>query len=187
MSKAIGIRFVPYDKKKHLTNHFFGKPVCPKGMEGEFDDQVLFLGMIHLPEIVPFDKENRLPHTGYLYFFLDVSNPRRMDPIVRYVETEPEVIIDDYNHLLALEGFSGIETPRGIAFEEVEADAEGCKLLGVPCDWNYPDPPKSDLLLTLDHISEELNFQVQLNGFTYIFFGPKGEEFSGVYGYGEYD
>ena len=34
MSKAIGIRFVPYDKKKHLTNHFFGKPVSRGAWKG---------------------------------------------------------------------------------------------------------------------------------------------------------
>ena len=86
MKKAIGLRFVPYDEKKHLKSHFLGAPAAIPTMQDEFDDGVFFLGMIHLPEIAALDKENKLPHEGYLYFFLDSSGTtRRMTPIVRYV------------------------------------------------------------------------------------------------------
>ena len=187
MKKAIGIRFVPYEESKHFKSHFFGAPLLTKPMLGDFDDQVMFLGMIHLPDIKNLDKENALPHEGYLYFFLDTSGGYRcLSPIVRYVKEEPSAICDDFNELFANEEYPGSDKPRGIEFYEVEEDAEGCKLLGIPCDWNYPDPPARPLLLTLDHYDEGLDFLPQLDGFTYIFFGPKGEEFEGAILHPEY-
>ncbi len=186
MSKAIGLRIVPYDEKKHLKSHFFGKPLATPSMKGEFDDTVLFLCMIHLTEIAKFDKENKLPHEGYLYFFLDTANTyRQMQPIVRYVKEEPTEIIDDFNAKLAKGQLKGIEEPRGIEFAEVEENDDGCKLLGVPCDWNYQAKPKP-LLLQISHFDEELDFLPELDGFTYVFFGPEDAPFDGATGFCEY-
>lgn len=187
MKKAIGLRFVPYDEKKHLKSHFLGAPAAIPAMRDKFDDGVFFLGMIHLPEIAALDKENKLPHEGYLYFFLDSSGTtRRMTPIVRYVKEEPSIVIEDFNLSPKLKGIHGIERPHGIEFEEVDEDYDGCKLLGVPCDWNYPNPPKDPLLLSISHFDEELDFCPELDGYTYIFFGPKGKEFDEAYGFYEY-
>ncbi|MBO4541308.1 MAG: hypothetical protein J5736_04960 [Bacilli bacterium] len=187
MKKAIGLRFVPYDESKHIKSHFLGAPLAIPSMQGEFADQVFFLGMIHLPEIATLDHDNLLPHEGYLYFFLDSSTTtRHMKPIVRYVKEEPTLIIDDFNSRPALKDIWGIQKAHGIEFEEVDVDSDGCKLLGVPCDWNYQDPPKSPLLLSISHYDEELDFCPELDGYTYIFFGPKGKEFEEAYGFYEY-
>ncbi len=185
--KAIGLRFVPYDEKKHAKSHFLGAPLAIPAMQDAFEDTVFFLGMIHLPETAKFDKEGLLPHEGYLYFFLDSADTtRKMKPIVRYVKEEPNLIIDDFNARPELEGIHGIQVPHGIEFEEVDADSDGCKLLGIPCDWNYQNPPKDRLLLSINHYDEELDFCPELDGYTYIFFGPKGKEFDGAYGFYEY-
>ena len=187
MSKAIGIRFVPYDPNKHLRTHFLGAPLVPASLGEAFDDEVMFLGMIHLPEIAALDKENKLPHSGYLYFFMDTSaSSRHMNPIVIHTLEEPDRIIDDYNDLFALEEYRGANKARGVEFFEVEEDAEGCKLLGYPCDWNYENKPRNPLLLTISHYDEDLDFLPELDGFTYVFFGPKGHEFDEAYGFYEY-
>ena len=188
MSSAIGLRFVPFDEKKHIYNHFFGCPVLPKGLEKELDRDVLFLGQIRLSDIAELDEENHLPHEGYLYFFLDTSETERhMIPIVRYVEEEPNIIVDDFNDRLAKEeGYLGADKARGIEFVKVSAEADNCKLLGVPCDWNYESKPKDPLLLQLSHYDEDLEFLPQLDGYTYVFFGPKGKRFDEAYGFYEY-
>ena len=187
MKKAIGLKFVPYDPEKHIKSHFLGAPTVPGGLVDDFPDDVLFLGMIELAKIAKLDEEGALPHEGYLYFFLDTSmTTRHLNPIVRYVKEEPTEIVDDFNDLLALEEYRGANVAKGVEFVEVDADAEGCKLLGVPCDWNYQDPPRNPLLLQLSHFDETLDFLPELDGFTYVFFGNKGEEFDGAYGFYEY-
>ncbi|MCR5078956.1 MAG: hypothetical protein K6B65_03430 [Bacilli bacterium] len=174
MSNAIGLRFVPYKEEKHLKCHFFGAPVLTPSMQDEFPLSVFFLGMIDLKRIASLDKGNRLPHQGYLYFFFDSKKGcRQLLPIVRYVAEEPTVIVDDFNDRLSVDEFKGIDAPCGVEFFEVEEDAERCKLLGVPCDWNYEDKPERELLLTLDHYDDMLDFLPFLDGFTYIFFGEK--------------
>ena len=184
--KAIGLKFVPYDEKKHLKSHFFGPLLAPKGLDDDLYDSTMFLGMIHLPEIASMDKGNKLPHEGYLYFFLDTEDGyRKLKPIVKYSDKEPEFIIDDFNDELTDE-YPGIDKPVGIEFVEVDEEDEGCKLLGYPCDWNYENPPKTPLLLSISHFDEELNFLPHLDGYTYVFFGPKGHEFDGAYGFYEY-
>ena len=187
MSNAIGLRFVPFDEKRHALNHFLGTPVLPKSLMEDFDDDVLFLGQIRLADIADLDEENHLPHEGYLYFFLDTSETeRRLIPIIRYVEEEPNIFIDDFNDRLAKDGYPSADKARGIEFVKVPADDEGCKLLGVPCDWNYETAPKDPLLLQLSHYDEGFNFLPQLDGYTYIFFGPKGRRFDEAYGFYEY-
>ena len=187
MSNAIGLRFVPFDNKKHMLNHFLGAPALPKSLVNELGDDVLFLGQIRLADIADLDEENHLPHVGYLYFFLDTSETdRHLLPIVRYSEEEPKVCIDDFNDRFAEDGYLGADKPRGIEFVSVPADAENCKLLGVPCDWNYESAPKSPLLLQLSHYDADLDFLPQLDGYTYVFFGPKGRRFEEAYGFYEY-
>ena len=187
MSNAIGLKFVPYDEKKHIRNHFLGPAVLPEFLADEFDDDVMFLGMVHLPDIAELDEENHLPHIGYLYFFLDTSRTnRQLGPIVIYSEEEPTICFDDFNNTIAAGECPGADIPHGVEFEKVPGNAEGCKLLGVPCDWAYEKAPKEPLLLQISHFDEELDFLPQLDGFTYIFFGPKGKRFEGATAFHEY-
>ncbi len=187
MSKAIGLRFVPYNEDEHLLNHFFGAPILPRGFAEQLDDSLLFLGQIHLPDIEELDSENRLPHFGNLYFFLDTSDGKRhLRPVIVHSEATPVELSDDFNEAFAEGNYPNTDIAWGIEFVEVDEDDEGCKLLGVPCDWNYENPPKTPLLLSISHFDEDLSFLEELDGYTYIFFGPKGHEFDGAYGFYEY-
>ena len=185
---AIGLRFVPYVESKHLKSHFLGMPLLPATLAEELNkDNIIFLGQIFLPDIAALDIENRLPHEGYLYFFFDTSNTTRaLKPIVRYSKEEPKVLVEGFNESVDLDLYRGIDIPRGVEFYEVDEDDDGCKLLGYPCDWNYMEKPKNPLLLSISHFDEELDFLPELDGYTYIFFGPKGHEFDGAYGFYEY-
>ncbi|MCR4561763.1 MAG: DUF1963 domain-containing protein [Bacilli bacterium] len=186
MSKAIGLRFVPYDETKHIKCHFFGNPVLPKDINPNFDDSVMFLGMIDLKEIGYLHDGDMLPLDGYLYFFLDTSGScYKLKPILLYSKNEPTVVIDDFNLGLDEGQYKGISIPRGIEFYEVEENADCCKLLGTPYDWNYEEEPKP-LLLSLNHFDEGLNFLSFIDGYTYIFFGEKGKELSEATLFGEY-
>ena len=186
MKNAIGMRFAPYDGDEHGRSYFFGDPIVPADMVEGIPDEILFLGMIYLPEIAEFDKENKLPHEGYLYFFLDTSaTSRQLRPIVRHTLQEPTHLIDDFNESFE-EEYPGVTLKRGIEFFLTEEAADDCKLLGKPCDWNYPKPPKAPLLVTISHYDEGLDFLPQLDGYTYFFFGPEGHEFDQVSAFYEY-
>lgn len=188
MAHAIGIRFVHYDESKHAINHFFGAPLLTEELKEEMNahPDVFFLGSINLKDIAELDEENHLPHVGYLYFFFDASDSyRQLKPIVRYSEEEPTIWVDDFNESFS-EVCAGVEEPIGIEFEAVEGNSDECKLLGVPCDWNYPSPPKEPLLLQIDHYDDGLAFLEFLDGYTYVFFGPRGKRFEGVTAHYEY-
>ena len=187
MRYGIQLKFKPCEGEKLPNSYFLGAPVLPKGTGEEISDDEMFLGVIHLPDIAAIDIDNLLPHQGYLYFFLDTSGTsRHLVPIVRYSIVEPSVMIDDFNKKIEDEEFHDITKSFAVSFEACEADAEGCKLLGVPCDWNYPTPPKDPLLLTISHFDEVLDFLPELDGYTYVFFGPEGARFDGAYGFYEY-
>ena len=177
MKKAIGISVQPYEQDGILHSHFFGAPALPEAWLGDFDIDTLFLAMFNLEEVRPFDKENRLPASGYLYIFIDISQTQyHMRPIVRYSKQTPTHIVDDFNNYLSLETNQKLNKPLGMSFVSINEDAGGHKLLGVPYDWNYETKPK-ELLLTISHLDDELGFFNALDGFSYIFFGPKENEF----------
>ena len=182
---AIGIQAVPYVEDGRLHSHFFGPVEMPEAWLDDFSSETIFFALICLDELKGFNLGGKLPDKGYLYIFLDLSQSEyQMRPIVRYSEVAPTHIVDDFNDLLSLEGHPELTKKMGMRFESVEADAEGHKLLGVPCDWNYPSNPKP-LLLTISHLEEDLGFLPQLDGFTYIFFGPKGKELEEAFAKGE--
>ena len=71
---AIGIRINKADGKHDFgASKFFGAPGMPAEWQERFSEDVIFFGQIRLSDIAEFDTENKLPHTGYLYLFLDVE------------------------------------------------------------------------------------------------------------------
>ena len=96
---AIGIKCTRAEAGYDLAaSKFFGTPTLPLGWEEEYEESVLFFAQIRLADIAPFDKENRLPHTGYLYLFLDTKDGKyHMRPILRYHDGEPALAIDGFN------------------------------------------------------------------------------------------
>ncbi len=60
----------PRIKRSSPDSKFFGDPVVPYGWQEMFSDDVIFFAQIKLSDIALLDTENKLHHTGYLYFFL---------------------------------------------------------------------------------------------------------------------
>ena len=71
---AIGIKIKKADGNHDpCTSKFFGAPVLPDGWPEMFSEDIIFFGQIRLSDIAELDTENKLPHTGYLYLFLDIE------------------------------------------------------------------------------------------------------------------
>lgn len=158
------------------VSKFLGSPTLPEGMLETLEGDVIFLLQINLEEIKDLDRENRLPHTGYLYFFLNVADGiYDLKPIVKYAPGEPTVLVDNFNEIV--EGFEPFVEEYPIEFELVdeEGDGFGTKLFGVPADWNYAEePPK--LLLQFDPLEPGLGIFDSIDGLLYFFFDEKEPE-----------
>lgn len=89
---AIGIKIKKADGNHDpCTSKFFGAPVLPDGWLEMFSEDIIFFGQIRLSDIAELDTENKLPHTGYLYLFLDIE----MYPyqsMAYYYDGEPNVV-----------------------------------------------------------------------------------------------
>ena len=176
---AIGIKVKKAPADHDLgASKFFGTPTVPLAWEGDFYEDEIFLCQINLADVAHLDKENRLPHTGYLYIFLHTDGgDYELEADVRYFEGEPELAIDDFN--LEVEGYEGFNDAYLMEFCEID-DGETCtRLLGIPSDWNYEDEP-SKLLLQFDPLDSEMGFLDHLDGFLYFFFGKDKNDLESV-------
>ena len=166
--------------KNNTGNHdlgvskFLGKPVLPHEWIDEFDETVLFLLQINLEEIKDLDKDNKLPHKGHLYFFLDtVDGDYSLHPIVRYYDGIPTDVVDDFNSIVP--GYEDYIEEYLIEFESIDDGANCTKLLGYPSDWNYQDEPKK-LLLQFDPLDPGIEIFDYIDGLFYFFFGENDEK-----------
>lgn len=160
------------------ASKFFGTPTIPGDWLEELDENLLFLAQIRLADIAELDKENRLPHTGYLYFFVDSAAHmgEEAQAVVRYSPEEPDTAVDEFN-----DDFEIPDTTEDwlITFSEVDDSESGNKLLGDPCGWGYEDAPK--LLLQYDPLATEgVNFMNVVDGFGFFFYGEDSDDFSAV-------
>lgn len=184
MSKAIKITAKKAPDGYDLgASKFFGTPTVPLAWNGDFYDDELFFCQIRLSDIAELDKENRLPHTGYLYVFLHTEDGKyHLGADVRYYDGEPALAIDDFN--ATVEDFASYTQAYLMEFSEAAEEEICTRLLGIPSDWNYVDaPPK--LLMQYDPINE-MDFLDALDGFVYLFFGEKEDAFSAVTLWEEY-
>ena len=145
---------------------FFGSPAVPADWVDEFDENVIFMCQINLNDIAELDKDNVLPHNGYMYIFLDtVDYPYQ--PIVRFSEAEPDTVIDDFNDID--DEFAPLTEGWKMTFSEVADDSEGIRLFGAPKGWAYEEkPPK--LLMQYDPLSTEMPFLDSVDGYAYLFY-----------------
>ena len=176
---AIGIKVKKAPSDYDLgASRFFGSPTVPLTWDGDFYEDEIFLCQIRLEDISRLDKENRLPHTGYLYIFLRTGGgDYDLEADVRYFDGEPELAIDDFN--LAVRGYEKFGDAYLMEFCEV-GDSEACtRLLGVPSDWNYESEPPM-LLLQFDPLDSEMGFLDHLDGFLYFFFGEDERDLEAV-------
>ena len=179
MNRAVGIKVKkasePYDLG---ASKFFGTPTVPLAWEEDLDEDELFFCQIRLSDIAPFDKENRLPHRGYLYVFLHTKDGNYgLKPDVRYHDGEPELAIDDFN--TAVEGYEHYNDAYLMEFYEADEDSDGTRLFGVPGDWCYVDEPPR-LLMQYDPLDNEMGFLDTLDGFLYFFFGEDEKDFEKI-------
>ncbi len=172
MSKAIKITLTKAEGEHDLAaSKLFGAPVLPEGWQDEMSDEVIFFGQIRLSDIAPFDPENRLPHTGYLYLFLD-TEIYPYTAMIEYHDCEPRLVIDNFNELE--ERFAHLNKDFLMTFEEADEDYDGTKLFGVPSS-EPADLDDYELLLQFDPLDNETGFLSEIDGYAYFFFG-KGTE-----------
>lgn len=166
------------------ASKFFGTPTVPLSWDGDFYEDEIFFCQIKLSDIAELDKKNRLPHTGYLYIFLETEDGNyHLKPDVRYYDGEPELAIDDFN--TAVEGYGHCNDAYLMEFSEVDGDEICTKLFGSPSDWNYADkPPK--LLMQYDPLDSGIGFLDSLDGFMYFFFGKNKKKFEDITLWEEY-
>lgn len=172
------------DNYDYACSKFFGSPVIPGSLLDELKGELLFLMQIRLSDLASLDKDNILPHEGYLYFFIDVSEGEyNLRPVVKYSNEELDTIVDDFNDQTV--GFEEFVNEYEISFSECDDDSSGLKLLGVPNDWNYEgDSPK--LLFQFDPLASDMGLFSYLDGFIYFFFGDDEKDFSQVEIFEEY-
>ncbi len=156
------------------ASKFFGAPTLPRGWQDRFSDDVLFFAQIRLSDIAALDTENKLPHTGYLYLFLEVeAYPYRA--IACYSDGEPEVVVDDFN--AANPRFSQLQDDWLMAFAPAEEAADGSRLFGIPSSGYAAG---EELLLQFDPLAEDTGFLEEIDGYAYFFFGKEKSDIDAI-------
>lgn len=179
---AMNVRKVePNEKIDESCSKFFGMPRLPESMQPDpYPDDGVFFAQIRCADIKELDPEYRLPHEGYLYFFLDAemypSNQLHM--MVDHSLEEPKYVIDDYNECCNIDGLTDTYV---ITFEKVDGGYEGTKLLGYPSNDVDDSDDRTGLLLQYDPLDFDVPFLSTLDGYAFVFFGDDDEDkFSGV-------
>jgi len=177
MKKSIGIHAVKAPEKYDFgASKFFGDPTVPGDWEDKFYDTEMFFCQIRLSDIAELDTENILPHTGYLYVFLDIES-YPYEARVLYYDGEPDTVLDDFN--ADVSEAEHLTEAWLMSFETVEDDAEGIKLFGLPADWPYGDkPPK--LLMQYDPLAFGMGFRDSIDGFAYLAFAEDSDALEDV-------
>jgi len=174
MSHAIGIRLRSVTCADSPTaSRFFGSPKIPlEWMLNELYESDLFFCQLQLADLAPYDPDGALPHTGYLYVFLQMREHAAPDVRVMYCDGKPDYIAIDFN--AEVEGFEHLTKPLIAEFFTVDPDAPCTRLLGTPTVWeDVCEPPR--LLLQFD--PRELGFKVlpDPNSYLCLFFDPEGK------------
>ena len=180
MGRAIGIRVHKKEGEQRLdASKFFGAPTIPLSWENDFYEDEIFFCQIRLEDIKEYDTENKLPHKGYLYIFLDTEEgDYSLRARVRYYDGKPELALLSFNE--TVEGYEYLNEEWQMEFYDAEEDTPSTRLFGVPSDWNYEDSPP-ELLLQFDPLDTSMGFLEFLDGFVYFFFGDDKRDFENVF------
>ncbi|MGN0526219.1 MAG: hypothetical protein ACI4IF_02175 [Acutalibacteraceae bacterium] len=111
------------------TSKFFGAPTMPEEWleNGIVKDDDFFFAQLKLSEFAKYDNDGVLPvKKGYIYFFLS-ENDGTYIPNIQYCETEPDVLIDDFN--AGFDFLGDTDAEYSIDFEETENAEDGTKIL----------------------------------------------------------
>lgn len=169
---ALNVRKVCYNEKiDESCIKFYGNPCLPESLVDKYSMDTVLFAQIRCEDLKELDIENRLPHTGYLYFFLDAKNyPREnLSIIVDYFNEEPKYAIDDYNESSPI--VEGLNVPFIIEFLKVNADYDGTKLLGRPNGYVDENDDMPGLLLQYDPLDFDFPFLSSIDGYAYVFYG----------------
>lgn len=165
----------------YTQSKFFGSPTVPNEWVERFYDDIIFLAQIRLSDIAEYDPDNILPHSGYLYFFLDAEMypSDQLYVWVEYYDGEPDTIIDDFNELSPLP--CGLNEDWLISFGAAPPDADGTKLLGLPSGAAGEDASLPKLLLQYDPLDfEGVPYLENVDGYAYVLFGRDEKDFDGA-------
>lgn len=157
---------------------FFGSPTVPHEWEDRFHDDIIFFAQIRLADIAVLDTDNRLVHTGYLYFFLDAEMypSDSLDMWVEYYPGEPDMVIDDFNAQSPIP--SGLCDDYLMSFRYAPADSDKTKLLGICSSGTNKD---KNLLLQYDPTDfSGLPFLENVSGYARVFFGEDEKDYDSV-------
>ena len=159
---------------------FFGDPTVPEKLLNCYPDDGVFFAQIKCEDIKDLDPDNRLPHEGYLYFFLDAEMypDDNLYMMVEHSLEQPKYILDNYNEESPIKG---LDDAYVITFEKVDSNYTGTKLLGMPSGYTDENDDYPGLLLQYDPLDFDVEFQSSLDGYIYVFFGKdEKRKFSGV-------
>lgn len=177
---AMKVRKVePGEKIDEGCSKFFGSPCLPTA-DDPYPDDGVFFAQIRCEDLRDLDPECRLPHEGYLYFFLDAEMYPSDDlyMMVKHTLEEPKYILDDYNEECNIKGLTDTYV---ITFEKVDAGYSGTKLLGYPSNDVDDNGDKGGLLLQYDPLEFDVPFLSTCDGYAFVFFGDSEEnKFSGA-------
>ena len=178
---AMKVRKVePGEEIDEGCSKFFGSPTVPESLKDPYPDDGVFFAQIRCEDLGDLDPECRLPHEGYLYFFLDAEMYPSDDlyMMVNHTLEEPKYILDDYNEECNIKGLTDTYV---ITFEKVDAGYSGTKLLGYPSNDVDDSDDRGGLLLQYDPLEFDVPFLSTCDGYAFVFFGD-GEEnkFSGA-------
>ena len=186
---AIKLELKKTERILFCGSKWWGDPDMPENMQyptmevtedGEtYDYPLTFICQINCEDIAPFDKENRLPHEGMLYFFAAVDdyigyespvhNPAGEWPkgrvMLKYAKTinfetfQTCMLVGDEDEQLT-------ENELEIVFSECEDEAEGIKMLSNDLPGSYSDHTNllklvSDSVSGLDFGSGRLDFVIK--------------------------
>ena len=171
---ALKVRKVrPNEKIDEGCSKFYGSPTLPKSLINKYPDDSFFLLQINCEDLKELDPENRLPHKGYLYFFIDAEMYPSDDlyVLLDYTLEEPTHIITDYNANSPIN--EGLNEAYIITFEKVDAGYSGTKLLGYPCNFIDEYDDKEGLLLQYDPLDFDVPFLATCDGYAFVFFGKR--------------
>lgn len=173
---AIGITIKKADGEHDPgASKFFGAPVLPAGWPDRFSDDVIFFAQLRLADIAELDTENRLPHTGYLYLFLDTEMVCGYQAMAYYYDGESRVVVDDFNEIEPR--FAHLNEDWLMSFAPAGEASDGIQLFGVPSSGYETD---EELLLQFDLLAENTGFLNHIDGYAYFFFGEGGDRLDGI-------
>ncbi|MBR6769690.1 MAG: DUF1963 domain-containing protein [Lachnospiraceae bacterium] len=178
---AMKVRKVqPGEKIDESCSKFFGMPCLPECIQDPYPDDGVFFAQIRCEDIKDLDDECRLPHEGYLYFFLDAEMypSDQLYMMVDYSLEEPKYVIEDYNEACNIKGLTDTYM---ITFEKADAGYNGTKLLGYPSNDVDDSDDRTGLLLQYDPQEFDVPFLATLDGYAFVFFGEdEKNKFNGV-------